>query len=85
MIGQYLQDILIACDHPETKYGIKKRTSLAGLEKLRTRLLETAAEFYERFVKEEEADAAVEAERGLAYRRLGRIYHDTGRHAEAGY
>jgi serine/threonine-protein kinase len=72
-----------AVDKYHTQVSESPELKAYGLEKLRTRLLETAAEFYEGFVKEEEADASVEAERSMAYRRLGRIYQDTGRHADA--
>jgi serine/threonine-protein kinase len=54
-----------------------------GLEKLRTTLLETAAEFYEKLSREEDADSNLEADRASTYLRLGRLYQDIGRHAQA--
>jgi tetratricopeptide (TPR) repeat protein len=72
-----------AVDRYHTQVSDSHELQAAGLEKLRTRLLETAAAFYEKFVQEDEADASVDAERGHAYRRLGKIYQATGRHADA--
>jgi serine/threonine-protein kinase len=72
-----------AVDKYHTQISESPELKSVGLEKLRTRLLETAAVFYEKFVHEDEADVSVETERGHAYHRLGDIYQDTGRHADA--
>jgi serine/threonine-protein kinase len=72
-----------AVDRYHTQISESPELKAVGLEKLRTTLLETAAAFYEKFVREDEADASVEAERGRAYWRLGKIYEDTGRHLDA--
>jgi serine/threonine-protein kinase len=50
-----------------------------GLEKLRTRLLETASSYYEKFVSGVAGDTELAAEHGRAYWRLGQLYQDTGR------
>jgi serine/threonine-protein kinase len=54
-----------------------------GLEKLRTRLLETAATFYEQFVQDEGSDRALHGDQAAAYWRLGQLYQETGRPKEA--
>jgi eukaryotic-like serine/threonine-protein kinase len=72
-----------AVDKYHTQVSDSQELRVAGLEQLRTRLLEIATVFYERFAKEDEADVSVEAERGHAYRRLAEIYQDTGQHADA--
>jgi tetratricopeptide (TPR) repeat protein/tRNA A-37 threonylcarbamoyl transferase component Bud32 len=72
-----------AVDKYYTKVSESAELKARGLEKLRTNLLETAAEFYEKLVKEEQGDASLEAERGRAYWRLGRLYQDTGRNQQA--
>ncbi len=52
-----------AVDKYYTKVSESAELKAHGLEKLRTSLLETAVEFYEKLVKEEESDANLEAER----------------------
>jgi serine/threonine-protein kinase len=54
-----------------------------GVEKLRTQLLETASAFYQRFVREEEDDVEVQAERGRAYWRLANLYRITNHYDRA--
>src|SRR5207237_573498 len=49
-----------AVDQYHTQISESPELKTVGLEQLRTRLLETAAVFYEKFVKEEEADVRVE-------------------------
>jgi serine/threonine-protein kinase len=71
-VGRYYTQV---SDSPELKEH--------GLEKLRTRLLETAAEFYEKLVQEEGSDRALHSEQAAAHWRLGQLYQDTGRHREA--
>jgi serine/threonine-protein kinase len=72
-----------AVDRFYTRVSESPELKAHGLEKLRTSLLETAAEFYERFVQEEEAGPKVQVGRAFAYRRLGMLYQDTGRHRQA--
>jgi serine/threonine-protein kinase len=54
-----------------------------GLEKLRIRLLETAGTFYEQLVQEEGGDRSLLGDQAAAYWRLGQLYQETGRPAEA--
>jgi serine/threonine-protein kinase len=72
-----------AVDKYHTQVSESPELKAHGLEKLRTKLLETASQFYEQFVKEDEADVTVQAERGSAYLRLGIIYQDTGSYQQA--
>jgi tetratricopeptide (TPR) repeat protein len=54
-----------------------------GMEQIRTRLLESAAEFYDRLAKEESGERGVQAERGRAHRRLADLLQQTGQLARA--
>jgi serine/threonine-protein kinase len=72
-----------AVDKYYTRVSESQELKAHGLETLRTNLLETAAEFYEKFTQEEEAGPDVQAERARAYNRLGRLYEAIGRHQEA--
>jgi serine/threonine-protein kinase len=72
-----------AVDKYYTNVSESPELKARGLEKLRTRLLETAAEFYENFVREEGGDRRLQVEQANAYRLLGRLYEDTGRSAQA--
>jgi serine/threonine-protein kinase len=53
------------------------------LENLRTKLLESAANFYEKFACEKDDDPEVIAERARAYRRVASIFGETGRRDRA--
>jgi tetratricopeptide (TPR) repeat protein len=67
-----------AVDQFHTRVSGSAELKARGLEGLRTQLLETAAGFYEKFVREAGDDAEVRAERGRAYARLGALYAQTG-------
>ena len=54
-----------------------------GLEPLRQKLLEAAAEFYRRLVAEEPNDLSLRVEQGRAFQRLGDLYHQLGRDKQA--
>jgi tetratricopeptide (TPR) repeat protein/tRNA A-37 threonylcarbamoyl transferase component Bud32 len=79
-----------AVDQFHTEVSESPELKAQGLEKLRTRLLETALPFYEQFVREQ-GDAPggldVRVARGQAYWRLANLYRATGRNdqAEAAY
>jgi serine/threonine protein kinase/Tfp pilus assembly protein PilF len=67
-----------AVDQFHTKVSESPELKAKGTEGLRTQLLETALAFYQRFLQEE-GGTEVQAERGRAFARLGRLYHETGR------
>jgi serine/threonine-protein kinase len=50
----------------------------SDFNKLRTKLLETAVPFYERFVQQHADDPVLEAQRGSAYQRLAGLRQDMG-------
>lgn len=54
-----------------------------GVEGLRTKLLETAAEFYQTFTKEKADDAKLRAAQAAAIQRLGNIYQSLSRLVDA--
>jgi len=73
-----------AVDKFDTQVSESPEMKAQGVEGLRTKLLETAAAFYQQFVQDEEGnDAEVQAERGRGYIRLGKLYGATGRSAQA--
>jgi serine/threonine protein kinase/tetratricopeptide (TPR) repeat protein len=76
-----------AVDQFHTKVSDSPELKAKGFERLRTKLLETAAGFYEKFVHEEGDDLEVRAERGRAYKRLADLYTATGqfKRAEEGF
>jgi serine/threonine protein kinase/tetratricopeptide (TPR) repeat protein len=68
-----------AVDQFHTRVADSPELKAQGQEALRTRLLEGAADFYEKLVREEADDPGVRAERGRGYARLARLYSQTGR------
>jgi tetratricopeptide (TPR) repeat protein/tRNA A-37 threonylcarbamoyl transferase component Bud32 len=73
-----------AVDKFHTQVSESPEMKAHGVEKLRTKLLETAAEFYQKFVQEDEGDdREVQTERGRGFIRLGKVYADTGHNEEA--
>ena len=72
-----------AVDTYLTKIGRDQRLKAHGLEPLRRDLLQTAREFYDRFVKEKQDDPDLEHTRGEAYKHLGYITSETGSKEEA--
>jgi tetratricopeptide (TPR) repeat protein len=72
-----------AVDEFHTQVSQSPELKAHNLERLRTRLLESAAQFYEKFVKDQGGDSEVRAERGRAYSRLGEIYGGTGQKEKA--
>jgi eukaryotic-like serine/threonine-protein kinase len=59
-----------AVDEFDTRVSESPELKEHGLELLRGRLLESAVDFYQKFVREESSDPAVRAEQGRAYKRL---------------
>jgi serine/threonine protein kinase/Flp pilus assembly protein TadD len=74
-----------AVDHFHTEVSQSAEMKARGVEGLRTKLLEGAAGFYERFTRDEEEDGGVEieAERGRSLMRLASLLQDVGKNAEA--
>jgi tetratricopeptide (TPR) repeat protein len=72
-----------AVDRFHTRVSESEELKARDLEGLRTKLLEEAGAFYEKFAGEEGDDPEVRAERGRAHRRLGRVYGETGRRDRA--
>jgi serine/threonine-protein kinase len=72
-----------AVDYFDTKVSQSPEMKARGLELLRSALLGSAADFYQRFVDEEAEDADVQFEQGLALQRLGKLYRTLGRQARA--
>jgi tetratricopeptide (TPR) repeat protein len=68
-----------AVDEFLTRVSESPEMKAHALEALRSKLLETAADFYEKFVREAAGDLEVRAERGRGYNRLGELYGRTGR------
>jgi serine/threonine protein kinase/Flp pilus assembly protein TadD len=66
-----------AVDSFQTRVSENPELKAHSLERLRTRLLESASDFYEKFVKEQDDDPEIRAELGRAYYRLGKLYIDT--------
>src|SRR5262249_33086279 len=66
-----------AVDSFQTRVSENPELKAQSLERLRTRLLESASDFYEKFVKEQDDDPEIRAELGRAYHRLGKLYVDT--------
>jgi serine/threonine-protein kinase len=62
-----------AVDRYYTQVSESKLLKIPRLEALRKELLQTAREFYEKFVSEATEDAGVQSELGNAYRRLATI------------
>lgn len=62
-----------AVDSYLTKVSDSKELKAKGLEDLRQRLLETAKDFYQRFVNERSDDPALQTEMGAALIRLGNL------------
>jgi serine/threonine-protein kinase len=72
-----------AVDQFYTRVSASPEMKAQGTERLRTELLETAARFYEKFVKDQGDDLALQAECGRGYVRLAQLYHATGRAPQA--
>jgi serine/threonine-protein kinase len=72
-----------AVDQFHTQVSESPELKARDLEGLRTKLLESAARFYEKFAKEAGGDVEVRAERGRAYHRLAMLYGDTGQKEKA--
>ena len=73
-----------AVDKFHTQVSESPELKARGVEGLRRKLLETALEFYEQFVQEEEgSDPSVQAERGRSCWRLASLCSDIGRHQQA--
>jgi serine/threonine protein kinase/tetratricopeptide (TPR) repeat protein len=66
-----------------TEAGRDRRLKEADLHALRRKLLESALPFYQEFVKQEQGDPQLEAERGDAYGDLAVLYEDLGDLARA--
>src|SRR5207302_11098525 len=74
----------VAVDSFHTKVSDSSEFKAYGLEPLRQKLLESAVDFYQRFVQEEADDPTIQVERGQAYRKLGSLYQSLGRHEQSG-
>ncbi|MBI3863038.1 MAG: protein kinase [Planctomycetia bacterium] len=72
-----------AVDNFHTRVSESAELKSRGLELLRHELLDSAAEFYQRFVDDEAGDARVQNERGLALLRLGALNDSLGRRDKA--
>jgi serine/threonine protein kinase/tetratricopeptide (TPR) repeat protein len=72
-----------AVDEFLTKVSDSPEMKARGFETLRTKLLETASRFYEKFVQDAADYPEVQAERGRGYSRLARTYWQTGRTEQA--
>jgi serine/threonine-protein kinase len=72
-----------AVDRLQTAVSQSRALKALGAERVRRKLLEDAAEFYERFAEEEEADAEVRLEQGRICGRLGDVYRELGREDDA--
>jgi serine/threonine-protein kinase len=72
-----------AVDQFHTKVSDNPELKSRGLEFLRRDLLESAAAFYQRFVREEAGDGAVKSDQGLALLQLGDLYRSLGRRDRA--
>jgi tetratricopeptide (TPR) repeat protein len=72
-----------AVDSFHTQVSESQELKSRDLEGLRTKLLEEAGKFYEKFAREEGDEPEIRAERGRAYRRLGHIYGETGQRDRA--
>jgi tetratricopeptide (TPR) repeat protein len=83
--NQNLKRAREAIDHFHTEVSQSAEMKARGVEKLRTRLLEGAVDFYERLAQEEEEGGGdeIEAERGRTRRRLASMLADVGKPAEA--
>jgi tetratricopeptide (TPR) repeat protein len=68
-----------AVDGFQTRVSESPDLKAHSLEGLRTRLLESASGFYEKFVQEQDDDPEIRAELGRAYSRLGKVYGETAR------
>jgi tetratricopeptide (TPR) repeat protein/tRNA A-37 threonylcarbamoyl transferase component Bud32 len=71
-----------AVDEFYMQVSVSREMKAKGVEKLRTKLLEMALEYYQRFAEEAD-DFDVQAERAVAYWRLGKLYRDTARSEKA--
>ncbi len=72
-----------AVDETTTKVAENPRLKEADFHALRKELLASAVPFYEEFVQQPGADAALEAERGRAYGRLGYVLEEMGEKEKA--
>jgi serine/threonine protein kinase/tetratricopeptide (TPR) repeat protein len=63
--------------------GAEKLESAPHLEQVRELLLEPALAYYQKFLKKNAGDPAMQREVGVAHRRLGDLYYSLERHAEA--
>jgi serine/threonine-protein kinase len=72
-----------AVDEFHTQVSESTELKAHGLEGLRKKLLEAAVRFYKQLVQEEADDAAVRAEHGRTYLRLGEISQTLGKQDEA--
>jgi serine/threonine-protein kinase len=67
-----------AVDDFQTRISENRELKEQGLEPLRQKLLQSAADFYQKFVEEEAADVDVLTEQGLAYWRLAALCASLG-------
>jgi serine/threonine protein kinase len=76
-----------AVDRFHTQVSQNPELKAHGLEPLRQKLLESAVEYYQQFVEQQDEDPALRAEQGRAYRRLADLAQIMGRtnQAEAAY
>jgi serine/threonine-protein kinase len=72
-----------AVDQYLTHVGESKDLKAHGLEPLRRQLLETAKDFYERFIRERAEDPRLRHDLALAYFKLGNINQAMGDHSQA--
>src|SRR5262249_14505920 len=72
-----------AVDRYLTRVSEDERLKTQALESLRKDLLESAREFYDRFLEQHQNDPELRAERGRAYARLALITNTVGSKAEA--
>jgi serine/threonine-protein kinase len=72
-----------AVDNYLAKVSDNPRLKAVGLRGLRKDLLEEAGKFYQRFVQERAQDPDLEADRGIAHYKIGRIAMDVGAIQEA--
>jgi serine/threonine-protein kinase len=77
------QHALEAVDQFYTRISEDRLLNEPGMERLRKDLLETARDFYRRFVDESQGDRRARAELGRAYLKLARITADIGAHGDA--
>lgn len=72
-----------AVDQFHTRVSESSELRAHGLELLRQKLLESAVDFYQKFVQHQDDDPALRAEQGRAYKRLADLSHILGRNEQA--